>query len=262
MTTGPLGADVLAHRDWLLSLLDAPAAGVVVDLGCGAGHDLLALAERRPRRDARFLGLDASARAIAAAAGAARQARDARVAFACADLGAGLPLADASVDAVYSHNLVECLPDAEAFAREVGRVLRPGGVAVIAHWDFDSQAFDASDRALARRLLHAFADWRQPWMAHADGWMGRRLWGALAPTGLFDGAVHARTLTNTAYASPWYGHARAQDLRSLVRHGLADADDVARFLADLEARARAGRYCYAITGYAFVGRRVGAGAGP
>ena len=64
MTTAPLGADVLAHRDWLLSLLPAPAGGVVVDLGCGTGRDLLALAERHPRGDARFLSdLEARSRA-------------------------------------------------------------------------------------------------------------------------------------------------------------------------------------------------------
>jgi hypothetical protein len=89
--------------------------------------------------------------------------------------------------------------------------------------------------------------------------MGRRLWGTFAPSGLFDGAVHARVLTNTVYAAPWYGHVRVQDFGSLVKRGLASEDDYRRVVADLEALDREGRYFYGITGYVYVGRRRGAG---
>jgi SAM-dependent methyltransferase len=248
--------DLREHRDWLLSFIDVPPGGTVVDLGCGNGGDLLALAARHPDPAARFIGIDASESAVAAAV--ERAADDPRVTFQHHRLvGRRVPLEDGAADAVYSHNLLECIGDRPAFAREVGRILRPGGVAVIAHWDFDSQIIDGSDRAAIRRLVHAFADWQQPWMEHADGWMGRRLWGVFAPTGLFDGAVHARVLTNTTYAAPWYGHARVQDFGSLVKRGLASEDDFRRVVAELEELDQAGRYFYGITGYAYAGRRRG-----
>lgn len=246
--------DLRAHRDWLLSFIGLPPGGTVVDLGCGNGGDLLALAALHPDPAARFIGIDAAESGVAAAA--ARAADDARASVRHHRLAGRIPLDDGSVDAVYSHNLLECLEDRQAFAREVARILRPGGIAVIAHWDFDSQVIDGTDRAAIRRLLHAFADWKQPWMEHADGWMGRRLWGVFAPTGLFDGTVQARVLTNTTYAAPWYGHARVQDFASLAKRGLASADDVRRVMADLEELDRAGRYFYSITGYAYVGRRA------
>lgn len=251
-TAPDLPPDRRRHREWLLDLADLPDGGVAVDLGCGRGGDLRAIAERRPAPASRFLGLDASPEAVAAARAATT---DARIAFAVADLDAALPIPDASVDLAFSQNLVECLGDRDGFVREVARVLRPGGVAVIAHWDFDTQVFDGTDKALVRRLVHGYADLRQGWMRHADGWMGRRLHGLLAPTGLFDGAVHARVLTNTSFAAPLYGHATAHAFRTLARRGLVPADDVERFLADLEALDAAGRYFYGITGYAYVGRR-------
>jgi ubiquinone/menaquinone biosynthesis C-methylase UbiE len=42
-----------------------------------------------------------------------------------------LPLADASVDAAVSLNGVHCLPDPRAFVAELGRVVRPGGAALL-----------------------------------------------------------------------------------------------------------------------------------
>src|SRR5262245_41349351 len=152
-------------------------------------------------------------------------------------------------DVVYSNNLLECLTSREAFAREIARILRPGGLAVIAHWDWDSQTFDGTDKARVRRLIHTFADWRQAWMDHSDGWMGRRLWASLAPTGLFHGRIHARVMTNTVYSPPWFGHARVQDLRAPVKRQLAEAVDYEAFLADQAALSAAGRYFYSITGY-------------
>jgi SAM-dependent methyltransferase len=199
------------------------------------------------------VGVDLSAESVDAATTAA--AADGRLSFRQARLDTRLPFDDAAFDLVYSHNLVECLPDPRAFALEVARILRPGGQVVVGHWDWDSQLFDATDKALVRRLVSAYADWQQAWMEHADGWMGRRLWGVFNATGRFAGDVHARVLTNTAFEAPWFGHENARAFRSLVKRGLATADDVDRFEREQGALHAAGRYFYAITGFAYVGRR-------
>jgi SAM-dependent methyltransferase len=247
-----LPPDVRAHRDWLLSLAPVPKAGLWVDLGCGVGADALTLAARHPQEHLRLVGLDASAKSIDAAV--ANGAGDSRVAFRQHQLGAALPFESRTLDVVYSHNLVECLGDREAFAREVARVVKVGGWIVMAHWDWDSQLFEGADKSLIRRLVHAFADWQQAWMEHADGWMGRRLWGTFNSTGLFEGTLHARVLTNTIYAPPWYGHGRAQDFQGLVKRGLATTEDYQRFIAEQEALNARGRYFYSIIGFAYVGR--------
>jgi SAM-dependent methyltransferase len=248
--------DVRRHREWLISLVQLPPTGVVVDLGCGRGADLQLLAARDPAAEIRLVGLDGSAGGVNAARHAAR---DPRLAFECADLRERLPFADAEVDVVYSHNLLECLADPGALAREIARVLRPGGQVVVGHWDWDSQLFDGADKGRVRRLVHAFADWQQAWMAHADGWMGRRLWGVFNAAGRFSGEVHARVLVNTTYAEPWFGHANARAFEGLVRRGLASLDDVAAFTREQAALDSEGRYFYSVTGYAFVGRRINGG---
>jgi SAM-dependent methyltransferase len=178
-----------------------------------------------------------------------------RLSFSLHDLDSRLPFGPASVDVVFTNNALECLADPMACVGEIGRILRAGGTIVAAHWDWDSQMFDGSDKARIRRLVHAFADWQQPWMKHCDGWMGRRLWGTFASTGRFEGAVHAHTMTNTLFEPPWYGHARALDFKLLVRHALASAEDVASFLEEQSSLNEGGRYFYCISGLAYVGTR-------
>ncbi|HEV2701923.1 MAG TPA: methyltransferase domain-containing protein [Steroidobacteraceae bacterium] len=248
-----LPEDVRAHRDWLLSFVPAGKRGACVDLGCGTGDDLIALAAKTTDPTARFVGLDSSDKSVAAATARARD--EPRVSFLHHRLGERLPFDTATFDTVYSSNLVECLVDVTSFAREVARILRPGGTVIIAHWDMDSQLFDGTDKERVRRLVHAFADWQQAWMDHSDGWMGRRLSGAIGATALFEGTVHARVLTNTSFAAPSYGHARAQDFRALVKRQLVSAEDYAAFLQDQHALQAQGRYFYSITGFAYVGVR-------
>jgi len=244
--------DVVAHREWLISLVELPTTGRVLDLGCGGGHDLMALAARSPSSTVQFLGVDREKNAIAEAQ--VRGGDSIHVAFENIDLTTAFPWNDDTFDVLFSHNYLECVADVSGLVNEVARVLRPGGQVVFAHWDWDTQVFNGEDKDRVRHLVHAFADWQQNWMDHADGWMGRRLRGAFEGMGTFAGAVQARTLVNTEYAEPWYGYARAQDFRSLVKHGLATAENVDGFLAEQEVLAADDRYCYSITGYAYVGR--------
>ena len=246
--------DVKAHREWLLGFVPCTDGMIVADIGCGTGDDLRALSIRISDPAARFIGVDSSEKSVAAASELSN--RESRLSFLRHHLQRQLPFDSAYFDVVYSNNLLECLADPGKFSREVARIVRPGGTVVMAHWDWDSQIFDGEDKSRVRRLIHAFADWQQPWMEHSDGWMGRRLRGIFGGQGLFDGNIHARVLTNTSFAAPWYGYARAQDLRALAERRLVSAEDLAAFLEDQSILQSQSRYFYSITGFVFVGTKV------
>jgi arsenite methyltransferase len=97
----------------------------VLDIGCGAGTDLL-LAARRVGPHGRAIGIDMTeamrdrARASAVAVGANN------VEVHRADATA-LPLTDASVDVVISNGVLNLVPEKEKAFAEILRVLRPGG---------------------------------------------------------------------------------------------------------------------------------------
>ena len=248
-------ADSLEMREYLYSLLDWQRTKAVLDVGCGNGGDLWRMEALAPESASlQLVGVNSSAKAIEAA----RAGTEGHSCFSWHqhDVSSGLPFAGGAFDAVFSLNLLECVPDKAALLVEMHRVLRPGGVVVCAHWDWDTQTLDGTDKALVRRIIQTFSDWQQEWMAACDGWMGRRLWPAFQQSGLFEGHIEAYTLTNTTYAPGWCGHEQVQAFGALARRGLISADDYARFQADIAAQASQNEYFYSITLYIYVGQKI------
>jgi len=246
-------ADGLALREWLGGLLDWRWANAVLDLGCGDGGDLQRMASLAPEA-ARLVGVDSSAKAIETARAATVE--KARFAWHQSDVSHGLPFADGEFDALFSRNLLECVPDKAALLGEMARVLRPGGSVICAHWDWDTQTLDGADKARVRRIVQAFSDWQQAWMAASDGWMGRRLWPTFQGSSLFAGRIETYTLTNTVYAPGWFGYEQVGAFGALARRGLVSPDDYARFQDDIAAQAKRGEYFYSITLYVYVGQKL------
>jgi SAM-dependent methyltransferase len=104
------------------------AGGVAIDVGCGTGRALPAL-RAAVGPDGLVLGLDLTPQMLAAA----RPKADAgRAGLVLAD-ARFLPLAGASVDAVFAAGLLTHLPDTDAGLRELARVTRPGGRLALFH---------------------------------------------------------------------------------------------------------------------------------
>jgi SAM-dependent methyltransferase len=120
-------ADYLDHETWVRPAFDRlgdVCGRRVLDLGCGHGMAAVVLA----RRGANVTACDLSAGYVAEALARAR-ANGVAVAGVQAD-GHRLPFAAGSFDAVWGHAILHHL-DVPAATRELGRVLRPGGVAVL-----------------------------------------------------------------------------------------------------------------------------------
>lgn len=166
-------------HDVLAAHTRVAAGQLVVDLGCGYGATLAAVAAYAP--EATLVGLDLDTGALAGAAGrlAGGGAHLVR-----ADLSGPLPLPDSTVHAVVCHNVVELLADPVALFTEIGRVLDPGGWAVVSHTDFAGLIIHGADTALTARVQHAYAHLPQPWMAHIDPYAARKLPGLARRAGL------------------------------------------------------------------------------
>src|SRR3954470_13395972 len=104
---------------------DIEPGSVVLDLGCGAGTDLL-IAAQMTGADGRASGVDMTPAMLERAAASAREMGLENVELREA-LIETLPLEDASVDVVISNGVIDLVPDKDAVFAEIDRVLRPGG---------------------------------------------------------------------------------------------------------------------------------------
>lgn len=92
----------------------------VCDIGCWDGDAFLSYAPH----SARLMGLDRNVEAVRAACVAGIEA-------VVADVEGSWPMDDGVVDLVTSNQVIEHVDDTDHFVREVMRVLRPGGAALI-----------------------------------------------------------------------------------------------------------------------------------
>ena len=107
-----------------LVAFDAYRGKRVLDVGCGAGTDLVRFA----KGGAIVSGVDLSAAAIALARqNVSQQGLEADLREAD---GEHLPYAEATFDLVFAHGVVQYTPDGAALIRECQRVLKPGGEAI------------------------------------------------------------------------------------------------------------------------------------
>jgi SAM-dependent methyltransferase len=114
-------AGVASH--WTLGRIEP--GQVVLDLGCGAGTDVL-IAAQMTGPTGRVIGVDMTPAMLEQARASAVQMGLQNVEL-HESLIESLPIEHASVDVVISNGVIDLVPDKEAVFDEIDRVLRPGG---------------------------------------------------------------------------------------------------------------------------------------
>ena len=156
------GAAVLGYSAWALAALPGEVAAAfsgignplriaplqtgmtVVDVGCGAGVDLL-LAARAVGPSGRAIGVEMTEAMAARARRGARAAALANVEVRDGDAIA-LPVDTESADVVITNGVVNLIPEKETAVREMYRVLKPGGQLLLADIALDSAVSDEARR--------------------------------------------------------------------------------------------------------------------
>lgn len=142
------GAPGRAYKQRMLGLLDPSPGHTVLDIGCGPGTDLAALAAA-VAPGGQVIGVDRDPRMLTEAR--ARLAENSRVAVRQGDAHA-LPLDDATVDRARTDRVLQHVADPSLVLAEFRRVARPGGRIVMAEPDWDGLLIDSREPEFSRGL--------------------------------------------------------------------------------------------------------------
>ncbi|MBD2214551.1 methyltransferase domain-containing protein [Calothrix sp. FACHB-156] len=188
-----------------------PPGTTVLDVGCGIGGSSRILA-----RDYGFAvtGITISPQQVKRAQELTPQGINAQFAV---DDAMALSFPDGSFDVVWSIEAGPHMPDKGIFARELMRVLKPGGVLVVADWnqrDDRKQPLNFWEKPVMKQLLE---QWSHPAFASIEGFSE-----LLAETKLVEGEVITADWTKQTLPSwldsIWQGIVRPE---GLVRFGVS-----------------------------------------
>jgi ubiquinone/menaquinone biosynthesis C-methylase UbiE len=238
-----------AYKLRMRRLLALRPGETVLEVGCGAGHDLIRDA-RQVGPGGRVIGVDAKASMVAEAQ--RRVLADCGPARRVAALGPlartvpihrmischlgdarNLPLGDATVDACRVDRVLMYVPTPERALAEMVRVLRPGGRLVAMELDYGALLIDHPDTAMTERVLAALR------AAIPNDLLGRSLRRILGDLGLSDVTVtpHGIELTHDLFRQ-----VIEPTLASAAATGQLPRSQTRQWLAEMTSSHRAGRF--------------------
>ena len=187
--------DTARRRGLVRSALDAQPGDRILDVGCGPGFFELELVAE-VGDDGSVTGVDVSPASVAFAQAKAKGHEN--VSFHEAD-ASSLPAADGEFDRAFSVQVLEYVPDVDAALRELRRVLKPGGRAVVWDVDWATVSMRTEDEARMERVLAA-------WDAHlTHPSLPRTLTASLGAAGFEGVRMEAHSFATNELSEATYG---------------------------------------------------------
>jgi SAM-dependent methyltransferase len=225
-------------------LVGARPGARIVDLGCGTGDDVRCLAQLvAPHGQA--VGVDSSATMIAEA-----RKRSVGLSFPL-DFVVGnvleLNFPDASFDGCRAERLFQHLDEPRQALRELVRVARPGGTAVVVEPDYGSLTIVGADPDITRRILASRID------HFRSGRIGSQLPGLFKEVGFKETAITIKRLGSRD---------AVQDREQLRKYatdaeaaGVISVEAGTRWLRELDTAGQRGGYLHTIAVFIVSGTR-------
>ena len=236
-----LTPDVVAQRARVLEALALQRGERVADLGCGPGLLALDMAHRVGMQGA-VHGIDASASMLTIAA--RRCYGKAWVQLALGDVGK-LPYPDNYFDAVVCTQVYEYVADIDGALRELQRVLRSGGRAVLVDTDWESCIWNSSDPARMRSVIEA-------WDRHCPHpHLPLTLAARSRAAGLLPGAMDVVVLLNDRLDPNTYSFGMITTLATWAKKHL-DEQQARDWAEDLRILGERGEYFFSLNRYLLV----------
>ena len=237
-----------AYKQQTYELLRAKPGHHILDVGCGNGDDVRALANI-VGQDGLVTGIDHSQEMIASANDHEQNA-GLPLKFQVGDVH-HLDFADELFDGCRADRVFQHLPDRERALAEMVRVTRPDGWIVAVDPDYETGTIDGSpDLVLTRRIVNYVSD-----HVPINPWSGRQLYRLFKQAGLVDVHVFPSTIVLTDFnvAAPFL--MLRPSVQEMVEKGELSDAVATDWLTHLQAAHDAGQFFSSVTIFLACGRK-------
>ena len=237
----------LAYKGHTYDLLHIQPGQHLLDVGCGAGDDVRAMAERVGAAGS-VIGLDNSATMIHTA-----QERTSGVPLSVEfRLGNVMQLdfPTATFDGVRADRVLHHITGYEQAFAEMVRITRRHGRVVIFEPDFDGMIINAPDKAMTRQVIHTYTD------RFAQGQCGRQLYQLYKAADLQEIALYPIPFlfTEVALAEQLIGLSTL--ISDMATSQPAKAEQLARWLDGVKQAGEEGAFFFMLLGITVVGTKT------
>ncbi|WP_414582165.1 class I SAM-dependent methyltransferase [Scytonema sp. PCC 10023] len=237
---------IKAYKSRAFARLELQPGDRILDVGCGTGDDIRTLAQV-VGNTGQAVGVDSSQTMIAEAVNRTK-GLNLSVEYLLGDAH-NLSFSNNTFDACRAERIFQYLAYPRKALAEMIRVTRPGGRIVVQEPDWETLLLDAPDRSLTRKILNFWCDTLN------SGWIGRQLPALFNELGLIDIAINIDTFTLTKYSLANEIFHFSQAVALAQEAGIVSKAESVRWLGDLEASDRAGRFFSALTAFIVSGRK-------
>ena len=244
-----LGSSTRRFASRTIDLLDIQLGAYVLDVGCGVGDEVRAMA-RRVGETGGAVGVDHSAVMIAKAQ-TRSEGLGLPVAFHVGD-AASLDFPDNVFDGARADRVLIHLNDPQRALMEMVRVLKPGARIVVFDPEWETLVVDLPDRALVRKIVTIGCD-----HLVRNAWIGRELYHRFHQLELIDVAVEfiGATLSEPTLARTVFNLDGAVQYGQ--ENGLLSPAELAAWSEHMESAKASGRLFAALGGFLVSGRKPG-----
>ena len=241
----------------IYELIELPDNAAIVDLGCRNAGYLNGIINEFSGKVTKAIGVDVTDRNFGVLP------YSAPVELKNMNCAGKLDFPDNTFDLVLTKDLLECISDKNTFVKEIYRILKPGGMVICVHADFDSVVYNGGNKDLITKCIHAYAVTKQGWMDDLDGWMGRRVYGVFNNSDFFESSICVHSVIETQYKEGMFGYEFSQNIGWLVGEttDLVDGENTAvltkgeyyEFINNLVVADKNGTYLYSKPYYIYKG---------